>query len=304
MIRPLLGAGMALAFAVACSPAETKPAAPAPVEAATPPAAPVPYGANAAASGTFTHGGATFYYETYGQGDPLLLIHGNGLSIGSFAAQIDHFKSSYRVIAMDSRAQGKSTDGDGPITYEIMADDQAALIDHLKLGQVDVLGWSDGGIEALLLGIRHPDKVKKLVAMAANLNPGPGAVYKETDEMAKQMVGSIPKTPEHKTELKVASLMTDEPHIDVKMLEKIAAPTLVLAGDHDLIRLEHTVDIYNHIPNANLAIFPNSTHGVPYDDPEMFNATVERFLKTPFKQKDRIGDLIASLGKMMGAAPK
>src|SRR6185503_6916512 len=96
------------------------------------------------------------------------------------------------VIAMDSRDQGKSGDSDGALTYEKMTDDLAALIDHLKLGPVDVLGWSDGGIEALLLGIRHPAKVKKLVAMAANLNPTDKALRPDVLKLIKDMMAAVP----------------------------------------------------------------------------------------------------------------
>ena len=142
------------------------PAAPAPATAAA-----VKYGANAAAGRTFMHDGVKLYYEVYGTGEPLLLVHGNGGSIGDLGAQIAHFRRRYKVIAMDSRDQGKSADSPDTLTYEKMTDDLAALLDHLKVGPVNVLGWSDGGIEALLLGIRHPAKVKKIVAMAANLNP-------------------------------------------------------------------------------------------------------------------------------------
>ena len=78
----------------------------------------------------------------------------------------------------------------------------------------------------------------------------------------------------------------------------MSAPTLVLAGDHDLIRTEHIVEIYTHLPNAQLAIFPGSTHLVPFDDPELFNGTVERFLTTPFVKKDRIQDAMKSLEKL------
>ena len=120
----------ALVLAVACSPLETRAA-----EAVT-----IPYGANKDAGATFVHDGVTLYYETYGQGEPLLLVHGNGGSIGTLAAQIDHFKAKYRVIAMDSRDQGQSSDSAEPITYEKMTDDLAALIDHLKIGPVDVVG--------------------------------------------------------------------------------------------------------------------------------------------------------------------
>ena len=161
-----------LALTIPClAVAQTTTAPPAKAATASQPkAAAVPYGSNAAVGKTFVHDGVTLYYEVYGQGEPLLIIHGNGGSIGTMAAQIAFFRSRYRVIAMDSRDQGRSGDSPGKITYEKMTDDLAALLDHLKTGPVDVLGWSDGGIEALLLGIRHPANVKKIAAMAANLN--------------------------------------------------------------------------------------------------------------------------------------
>jgi len=260
------------------------------------------YGSNPAAGKTFTHDGVKLYYEVYGAGEPLLLVHGNNLSIASFKAQIDHFRKRYKVIAMDSRDQGKSGDSPDKITYEKMTDDLAALLDHLKTGAVNVLGWSDGGIEALLLGIRHPAKVKKIAAMAANLNPSEEAIYPEVFAFAKSMMDSTPpaakETPQGKRELKVMQMMFDEPHIDAKALEAITAPTLVLAADHDAIRDEHTLEIYHHIPNSQLCIFPNATHMVPYDEPGRFNAAVERFFRAPFVKKDRVKDLFKSLQAM------
>ena len=265
-------------------------------------AKPVPYGANRAAGPTFVHDGVTLYYETYGAGPPLLIIHGNGQSIGSMSGQIDHFKTRYRVIAMDSRDQGKSGTSQGPITYEKMADDLAALLDHVKAEPADVVGWSDGGIEALLLGIRHPGKVRKLVAMASNLNPGPDALEPELVALVKSMfpAGQVaePATPEQKRAAKVGGIMLTEPNIDPALLAGITAPTLILAADHDMVRLEHMIAIYRALPNANLAVFPDSSHAVSYDDPELFNATVDRFLQTPFRNRDRIADVMGSLEKM------
>jgi pimeloyl-ACP methyl ester carboxylesterase len=263
---------------------------------------PVKYGKDRAAGRTFTHDGVKLYYEVYGAGEPLLLVHGNGGSIATLSAQIAHFRKRYMVIAMDSRDQGRSGDSPDKLTYEKMTDDLAALLDHLKVGPVNVLGWSDGGIEALLLGIRHPAKVKKIAAMAANLNPGEQALYPEFKSLVKSMIEAIPEAvrdkPQGKRELKVTSMMLDEPNIDLKALEAITAPTLVLASDHDIIRDEHTVEIYHHIPNSQLAIFPNATHMIPFDDPGLFNATVERFFRTPFVKKDRINDAIESFEKL------
>lgn len=271
-----------------------------------PPATAIPYGANKTASGTFVHDGVTLYYETYGEGEPLLLIHGNGGSIGWLAAQIDFFKTHRRVIVMDSRDQGRSSDSTGTLTYEKMADDQVALLDHLKIDQADVLGWSDGGIEALLMGIRHPERVGKLVAMAANLNPR--TLYPEMDKLLNDLVASTPadamKTAAERRQARVTNLMLTEPNIDLAMLRNVTAPTLVLSGDHDLVRLDHTIAIYEALPNAELVVFPGSTHMVPFDDPQMFNATVERFLSTSFKKRDRIPDTMTSYEKIVGGLAK
>ena len=281
-----------LVLAVACAPRETKPTD----------AVAIPYGANKDVGATFVHDGVTLYYETYGQGEPLLLVHGNGASIGTLAAQINHFKAKYRVIAMDSRDHGRSADSEEPITYEKMTDDLAALIDHLKVGPVDVVGWSDGGVEALLLGVRHPGKVKKIVSMAANLNPSPEAFGPEVAALLKSLTELPDKaknTPEGRRQLKVAGMMLKEPNIPPAMLAKVAAPTLVLASDHDLVRLEHVVTIYRSLPNAQLAIFPNATHMIPYDDPGQFNGAVDHFLATPFKKIDLIPQTMGSLEKIV-----
>lgn len=262
----------------------------------------VRYGANQAAGHTFVHDGVKLYYEVYGAGEPLLMIHGNGGSIADLGAQIAHFRTLYQVIAMDSRDQGRSADSPDKLTYEKMTDDLAALLDHLKVGPANVLGWSDGGIEALLLGIRHPAKVKKIAAMAANLSPGAEAVGPEAIAMVNSMMAAIPAarkaTPEGRRELKVTGMMLEEPHIELTALEAITAPTLVLASDHDVIRDEHTVAIYHHIPNSQLAIFPDATHMIPFDDPATFNATVERFFRNEFVKRDRINDMMKSLEKL------
>jgi predicted alpha/beta-fold hydrolase len=150
-MRPTLLALVALALphvALAQGTAALAPAARATVAKSV-----VKYGSNAAVGRTFTHDGVRLYYEVYGTGKPLLIIHGNGGSILDVGAQIAHFRKRYKAIAMDSRDQGRSADSADAITYEKMTDDLAALLDHLQVGPVNDLGWSDGGIEALLLGV-------------------------------------------------------------------------------------------------------------------------------------------------------
>ena len=267
------------------------------------PSAGISYGSNPAAGGMFSHDGVQLYYEVYGTGKPLLLIHGNGGSIRDMTPQIDYFRKHSRVIAMDSRDQGKSGDSRDRITYEKMADDLAALLDYLKSPPANVLGQSDGGIEALLLGIRHPDKVDKIAAMGANLNPE--GAYPEALALVRSMINGMSAAEKASLqgtrELRVTKMLLEEPHIEPSSLEAIKAPTLILAGDHDLIRDEHTIEIYHHIPNGQLCIFPNATHFVSHDDPELFNSTVERFFDTPFAKKDRVRDALKSLEKARAA---
>jgi len=272
-----------LACLTACAPStkpETKALEPAPQPAAV-------------AGQKFQHDGVDLYYEVHGSGEPMLLIHGNGGSLRDLAAQIAHFRKDYQVIAMDSRDQGRSADSATKITYEKMADDQAALIEHLNLGPVYVLGWSDGGIEALLLAIRHPGKVKKLVSMAANLTPQ--GLHPDAVGFIKDMLKD-PKIPAR--DRKVTEMMLTEPQIKWTELEKITAPALILASDHDLITDEHTLDIFHHIPNAQLQIFANATHMILFDDPDRFNSVVATFLQKPFVKIDRLGDTIKSLEKL------
>lgn len=260
-----------------------------------------PYGSNAAVGRTFTHDGVKLYYEVYGTtGEPLLVIHPNGTSIAAMKPQIEYFRTKgYRVIAMDTRDHGKSGDSTGRLTYEKMTADLAALLDHLKIPSVHVLGWSDGAIEALLLGMKYPAKVRKIAATGANLNPSTQAIYPETIAWVKEALASIPPADRDKSEVKrsirTTELMLKEPQIDLRALESIQAPTLIMAGDHDLIRDEHTLQMFHHIPNGQLAIFPGATHAVSYDNPALFNATVERFFSKPFVKIDRVKDALKTL---------
>jgi len=231
--------------------------------------------------------GFNMYYETYGAGAPLLMIHGNGGSISNFMYQIPYFSKGYKVIVADSRAQGKSVDTRDSLSYEMMADDFNALLDTLHLDSCYVIGWSDGGIDGLLLAMRHPDKVKKLAVTGANLWPDTTAVDPIIYDWAMKYNASFEKlkqTPEIRNNSKVAHLLSYEPHITTGQLKKIQCPTLVIGGDHDVILTKHTLLIAESIPRSYLWIVPNSGHSTPIYYKDQFNEVVNNFFKNPFRK--------------------
>ncbi|MCC7400153.1 MAG: alpha/beta hydrolase [Chitinophagaceae bacterium] len=252
------------------------------------------YGNNPQAGKYITNRGFKMYYETYGKGQPLLIIHGNGGSIQDFTNQIPFFEKHYKVILADSRAQGKSVDNGDSLSYEMMADDLNGLLDALKLDSCYVIGWSDGGINGLLLAIRHPDKVKKLAITGANLVPDTSAVEPEIYDWAKSLGDSInrlPLTPEVKTYRKLFHLLSYEPHITTAQLQTIKCPTLVIGGDHDVIRPPHTMLIAESIPKSYLWILPNSGHSTPVVYATIFNQVVNDFFKNPYRKIEGLSRL-------------
>ena len=237
--------------------------------------------------------GFKMYAETYGQGAPLLIIHGNGGSIKDFIYQIPYFDKKYKVIIADSRAQGNSTDKGDSLTYEMMADDYSALLDAMKIDSAYVIGWSDGGINALLLAIRHPEKVKRLASTGANLAPDTTAVPKEVWDIALPTYIALKektsKTAQEKNEYKLMRLLAEQPHIPLTDLQKISCPSLIIGGDHDVIKVEHTMLIFKNIPKAYLWILPGSGHSTPVFYKDDFNKVVDRFFSTPYRTIAGVG---------------
>ncbi|PIF32207.1 pimeloyl-ACP methyl ester carboxylesterase [Flavobacterium sp. 9] len=252
-----------------------------------------PYGKNTAVGKFAEINGAKIYYEEYGKGEPLLLIHGNGGSIESMGNQIDYFKSKYRVIVADSRGQGKSELKTDSLTYVQITKDTEELVNRLKLDSISIIGWSDGGIVGLQMGISGKSKIKKIVAMGANLRPDSTAIYswatKDVQNLKKMIVSKIKEkdTSENWNLMKqLAGLLIYQPTIAAKDLSKIKAKVLIIAGDRDVIRNEHSVEIFENIPKAQLCIMPGETHFAPASSPEVFNALANKFLSEPFKRPD------------------
>ena len=245
------------------------------------------YGKNKLAGKYYDICGFKMYCEVYGKGQPLLIIHGNGGSINNFIYQIPYFSKKYKVIIADSRAQGKSTDKGDSLTYEMMADDYAALLDVMKIDSAYVIGWSDGGINGLLLSIRHPEKVKKLAVTGANLVPDTTAVPQEIWDMVTPVLTELKnkpaKTDPEKNSLKLYRLLAEQPHIPLSDLQKITCPALVIGGDHDVIKEEHTMLIYKNIPKSYLWILPGSGHSTPVVYKDDFNKIVDRFFINSYR---------------------
>ena len=189
------------------------------------------------------------YYEKSGQGDPILLLHGNGGSHGEFDVLTADLELDYTVYAMDSRGQGLSAKP-AEFHYQDMADDVVGLIQALEIKKPAIYGFSDGVIIALLVASQHPDLVSSLMISGANLSPRGVSFF------VRQHIRWLAK----KTGDPLQTLMLTEPHITRADLEKISCPTLVLAGSMDLILPAETRRIAEWIPDSQLMILPRETH--------------------------------------------
>jgi pimeloyl-ACP methyl ester carboxylesterase len=249
----------------------------------------IDYGSNTATGKYYNIRGFKMYCEVYGSGKPLLMIHGNGGSIGSMKNNIPYFAQHYKVIATDSRAHGRSVDDNDSLSFEMMADDEAALLDSMHIDSAYVLGWSDGGIVALCLAMRHPDKVIKLASTGANLWPDSTALipslWKQEQHHYDSMHTATFTTAKEKNDWKIFMLDWLQPNIPLTALQAIRCPSLIISGDHDLIVLQHTVQIFQNIPHAYLWILPKSHHATLTEHKDEFNNKVKEFFQQPFQDK-------------------
>jgi pimeloyl-ACP methyl ester carboxylesterase len=249
----------------------------------------IAYGNNPAAGKYYNVRGIKMYCEIYGIGKPVLLIHGNGGNISAFSKNIPFFAGKYQVIAVDSRAQGKTIDTKDSLSFEMMADDFSVLLDTLHIAKTYVIGWSDGGINALVLAMRHPDKVIKLASTGANLWPDSTALipslWKDMTKQYNAQKNIKWTTAKEKNDWKIFLLDWDQPHIPLSALKAIQCPSLIICGDHDLIPVEHTNLIYQNISKANLWVVPNSGHGTLMEHTDDFNRNVDDFFTNGFEKK-------------------
>lgn len=236
------------------------------------------YGNNPEVGKYFDHAGTKIYYEIYGSGRPLILIHGNGGSIKSRADLISEFAKKYKVIALDSRCHGKSDCPPQYLTYEQMADDVYELLNHLRIDSALVWGHSDGAVIGLLIAIRHPEKIQKLLASGANLRPDSTALDPVLFQLLDVMSSQAKKDSVRSKQFR---LLVDQPNIPVADLEKIKSSVLIMSGDRDAIRNKHTLEIFEHIPKALLCILPGTTHFVYLDRKQWFTEILYDFFDNP-----------------------
>ena len=217
---------------------------------------------------------AKIYYEEYGQGEPLIFLHGNNGSIEDFYQQIPFFAKQYRVIAIDTRGQGKSTDlTNTPYTYEQFSNDLFQTTQKLNLKKINLVGWSDGGNTALIFNALHPELINKIVTIGAVLNP---------NGVGEELIGNLKNLADKPSEtinLRLIKLMLNEPNITKSELNRIHNPVLVIAGEKDEVKESHTKEIQKNISKAELLIIPNSTHYVPFEQPKVLNEAILKFLK-------------------------
>jgi pimeloyl-ACP methyl ester carboxylesterase len=248
---------------------------------------PVTYGDNSVAGNYADVNGIKIYYETYGKGEPIVLLHGNGGSIGSMRNQVAYFSKHYKVIAIDSRAQGKSNDIGDSLTYDELAADVNVLMDKLKIDSAYMIGQSDGAIVGLIVASKYPAKVKMLAAMAPNIRPDSAVLYPQVEEDGKKEFIAFRDSLQsgHKEvagRLKLLRLMQYHPHITASDLAAIKAPVMVMCGDRDVIQLSHIIEIFRGIPRSHLCVLPGSTHGALRQNAKVFNETIQHFFTTPF----------------------
>ncbi len=235
--------------------------------------------------------GVRTYYEVSGAGKPVVLLHGGLVGAESWASTIAAFANEpFTVYAPERRGHGHTRDVDGPISYELMAADTAAFLDVVVDGPAHLVGWSDGALVGALVALRRPELVNRLVLIGQYFNPdgrlGDGLVTQlaqwrdNPPAFLRRSYDLVsPDGPDHFPVFfaKMLDMFEREPDISLSELAGIQAPTLVLQGDRDDVRLEHSIAVAAAIPHARLAVLPG-THSLPIECPSLVNSLILNFL--------------------------
>jgi pimeloyl-ACP methyl ester carboxylesterase len=249
--------------------------------------APLPHASTACYA---KHAGARIYFTTYGDGPPVVLLHGGLANQRYWGDQVPALvQAHYRVVLIDSRGHGLSSRDRRPYTYELMASDVVAVMNVLHLRKVTIIGWSDGAIIGLVMALKDPDRVTRVFAFAANMDPSGVKDDVETnpnfvrfEAQAASDYASLSPTPGDFVDFQAAieQMWAQEPNYSAADLAKITAPVAIADGDHDeAIKRQHTEYLARSIPGAKLVIFPDASHFAFLQQPEAFNAAVIGFLR-------------------------
>lgn len=222
----------------------------------------------------------SLYAKERGEGFPLVLLHGNGEDSGYFAHQLDFFAPHYRVIAVDTRGHGRSPRGEQPFTLAQFAEDLRAFFEERGLRQAHLLGFSDGGNVALLFALRYPQYVRRLVLNGANLSPSGVKWSVQLPICLGYGICALlsPFSREAAAKKELLGLMVTQPHIPPKALGALRQPTLVIAGERDMIRRRHTCLLCDSLPAGQLCLLPGG-HFLASKNPGPFNQAVLAFLQ-------------------------
>ena len=219
------------------------------------------------------------YYIEQGDGFPLILLHGNGEDSSYFVHQMEPFAQHFHVIALDTRGHGQTPRGDAPFTIRQFAKDLLEFMNQRGIEKANILGFSDGGNIAMVFSLAHPERVHKLVLNGANLN---ASGVKKTVQIPIEIGYRIAKlfatkSPAARKNAEMLGLMVNDPNVKAEELSCIQNPTLVIAGEKDMIKDSHTRLIAKSIPGAMLSIIPGN-HFIANKNPDTFNEVVLRFL--------------------------
>jgi pimeloyl-ACP methyl ester carboxylesterase len=275
--------GLLLSLIIATSAARAEPVAkwltlPAPAPLPTP-----------TVSGYAANDGARIYYSAYGAGSPVILLHGGLASQIYWGNQVRPLVADHhRVILIDSRGHGRSSRDARPYTYELMASDVVAVMDRLKIRRAAVVGWSDGAIISLVMALKDPERLTRVFAFAANMDPSGVKPDTETNPTFARFIREaalsykrLSPTPNGYADFTAAieKMWDTEPHYTSADLARIHTPTAIADGDHDeAIKREHTEYLAKSIPGAKLVILKDVSHFAMLQDPRQFNAAVVGFI--------------------------
>jgi pimeloyl-ACP methyl ester carboxylesterase len=241
-----------------------------------------------AQSGHASVNGIKIWYATFGRGDPVILLHGGLANSNYWGNQVRELAKRYRVVVMDSRGHGRSTRNAEPYGYDLMASDVVGLMDFLKIKKAVIVGWSDGAILGLDIAMKHPERVSKLFAFAANSDPSGVAdiaqspVFNAFIARAEKEYEKLSPTPtEYKAFLaQITKMWETQPNWTAADLQKIVVPTWIVDADHDeAIKRENTEFMAANIPSAGLLLQPEVSHFSFLQDPGQFTADVLHFLE-------------------------